>query len=167
MKHSWPVWQPNSTRASLSEPLNLRSYSSGNTLLTKPELRVHLNYGSIQLYTVIQSYITALQATVKELTSQLARVEPLSRTGKSSVLYLLTREAADEEKRDLVNEVNNWKDVVQEKDAVIADKNKRIAELEQLGELSSHLLHRVVLILVPQSEIHATNSMSRSKGPKL
>jgi hypothetical protein len=70
---------------------------------------------------------------VKELNSQLARTEPLTRSGKSSVLHLLTREAADEEKRSIEKDLKRWKGVSQEKDAIIADKDKQIAELEQTG----------------------------------
>jgi hypothetical protein len=68
---------------------------------------------------------------IKELTAQAARVEPLTRSGKSSVLYLLTREAADEEKRIVEKDLARLKDMVTEKDAIIADNNKQIAGYQQ------------------------------------
>ncbi|KAN0077189.1 hypothetical protein V8E55_011044 [Tylopilus felleus] len=70
-------------------------------------------------------------ALIKELTSQLARVEPLSRTGQAVALHFLTREAADEEKRAAEQDISRLKEVIKAKDTVIDEKNKRIAELEQ------------------------------------
>jgi hypothetical protein len=70
---------------------------------------------------------------IQELTSQLARVEPLARSGKTSLLHFLTRDAADEEQRGLEDQVNRWKDIASAKDAIIAEKEKRIAELERAG----------------------------------
>lgn len=67
------------------------------------------------------------------MNSQLARTEPLTRSGNSSVLHLLTRDAADEEKRLIEKELVRWKDVSKEKDGIIMDKDSRIAELEQAG----------------------------------
>lgn len=59
----------------------------------------------------------------------------MARSGKTSLLHFLTRDAADEEQRGLENEVNHWKDIAQAKDAVLAEKDRRIAELERLGGL--------------------------------
>ena len=73
----------------------------------------------------------AQEALIKELTAQAARVEPLTRSGKSSVLYLLTREAADEEKRAVERDLARLKDIMKEKDATIAENDKRIAELQR------------------------------------
>lgn len=49
------------------------------------------------------------------------------------MLHLLTRDAADEEKRLIEKELVRWKDVSKEKDGIIMDKDSRIAELEQAG----------------------------------
>ncbi|KAG6376248.1 hypothetical protein JVT61DRAFT_2224 [Boletus reticuloceps] len=70
-------------------------------------------------------------ALVKELTSQLARIEPLSRTGQAVALHFLTREAADEEKRAVEQDISRLQEVIKAKDSVIDEKTKRIAELEQ------------------------------------
>lgn len=70
---------------------------------------------------------------IKELTSQLSRVEPLARTGQNVALHFLTREAADEEKRAMEQDMARLQDVIKHKDATIAERNKRIVELEQLG----------------------------------
>lgn len=85
------------------------------------------------------SVYLAQEALIKELTSQLAQKEPLTRAGKTSVLHLLTREAADEEKRLLEKELRWWKDVSDEKQQMLTQKDKRIAELEQIGFYSPTL----------------------------
>jgi hypothetical protein len=51
------------------------------------------------------------------------------------LLHFLTRDAADEEQRALENDVNRWKDIAKAKDAIIAEKDRRIAELERMGTL--------------------------------
>jgi hypothetical protein len=71
---------------------------------------------------------------IKELNSQLSLKEPLIRTGKTSILNLITREAADEEQRMMEKEVARWKDVAEEKEKRIIEKDLRIAELEQRGQ---------------------------------
>jgi len=81
-----------------------------------------------------EARIQTQESMIKELTSQLARVEPLSRPGKSSVLHLLTREAADEEQKVLEKELARWQDTSKGKDLTISEQAKRIAELEQLGK---------------------------------
>ncbi|KAG9318584.1 hypothetical protein JVU11DRAFT_676 [Chiua virens] len=69
---------------------------------------------------------------IKELTSQLARVEPLSRTGQAFALHFLTREAADEEKRVVEQDISHLQEVIKSKDSVINEKINRVSELEQL-----------------------------------
>ncbi|KAL0946748.1 hypothetical protein HGRIS_012926 [Hohenbuehelia grisea] len=66
-----------------------------------------------------------------ELTSQLARIEPLSRSGSSSVLHLMTREAADEEKRLLEQDIARLKENLAEKDRIISQRDKKIGDLLQ------------------------------------
>lgn len=51
------------------------------------------------------------------------------------MLHFLTREAADEEKEAIEREVGRWKDVVKDRDIRLADKDKRIAELEAQGKI--------------------------------
>ncbi|KAF8136468.1 hypothetical protein EV363DRAFT_1294090 [Boletus edulis] len=58
-------------------------------------------------------------ALVKELTSQLV------------ALHFLTREAADEEKRAVEQDISRLQEVIKAKDSVIDEKTNRIAELEQ------------------------------------
>lgn len=82
----------------------------------------------------------AQDALIKELTSQLARVEPLSRTGQAVALHFLTREAADEEKRAAEQDISRLQEVIKAKDGVIDEKTNRIAELEQSGQPTSIFL---------------------------
>lgn len=51
------------------------------------------------------------------------------------MLHFLTREAADEEKEAVEKEVSRWKDIVKQKDAQLAEKDERIAGLEEQGAL--------------------------------
>jgi hypothetical protein len=113
----------------------------------------------------------AQEKLIQELTSQLARVEPLARSGKTSLLHFLTRDAADQEQRGLENEVNRWKDIAKAKDAIIAEKDKRITELERAGSsyhaFFDHTCGCKLFCIALQSEMLATNSMRRSNGLKL
>ncbi|EIN07183.1 hypothetical protein PUNSTDRAFT_126991 [Punctularia strigosozonata HHB-11173 SS5] len=67
---------------------------------------------------------------IKELTSQIARVEPLARgqAGPAAV-HFLTREAVDEEKRQAERDRDKWKEESEGKDAIIIQKDREIAEL--------------------------------------
>ncbi|KAJ6630578.1 hypothetical protein B0H10DRAFT_835499 [Mycena sp. CBHHK59/15] len=58
--------------------------------------------------------------------------EPLSKEGKSSVLHLITREAADAEKHSAEEQVAYWKGVADAKDRQIVEMDQRIAELKQI-----------------------------------
>jgi hypothetical protein len=69
-----------------------------------------------------------------ELTKRLSGSQPLARTGKGSVLNLLTRETADEEKRSLEKEIDRLKRLAKEKESVATQRDARMAELEQMGE---------------------------------
>ncbi|TDL25043.1 hypothetical protein BD410DRAFT_896611 [Rickenella mellea] len=67
---------------------------------------------------------------IQELTSQLARVDALTREGKTSTLHFLTREAAEEERRGIEREVERLKDQLKQKDVVIAERDRKIVEHE-------------------------------------
>ncbi|EGO21082.1 hypothetical protein SERLADRAFT_441471 [Serpula lacrymans var. lacrymans S7.9] len=71
------------------------------------------------------------KSLVKELTSQLARVEPLARTAQTAALHFLTREAADEEKRTLEEEMEQLRSVVKKKDNLLTEKTGQINDLEK------------------------------------
>lgn len=71
---------------------------------------------------------------INELTTQLTKIKALGGSEKSYTLHFLTREAADEEKEAVEREVGRWKDVVKQKDAQLAEKDKRIADFEDEGE---------------------------------
>ncbi|PFH54148.1 hypothetical protein AMATHDRAFT_135780 [Amanita thiersii Skay4041] len=75
--------------------------------------------------------LTAQEVLIKELTSQLAQKETLTLKGKDSILHMITREAADEEKRLLEKELAQLKDVLAGKTQKLKEKDKLIAELEQ------------------------------------
>jgi hypothetical protein len=108
----------------------------------------------------------AQEALIKELTSQAARVEPLTRSGKTSVLYLLTREAADEEKRIVERDLARLRDMMKEKDDVISQNDKRVSDLQQAGKQihrysSNRYLRMNFLVQDLRSELKA--EIERSK----
>ncbi|KAL0066436.1 hypothetical protein AAF712_006478 [Marasmius tenuissimus] len=79
--------------------------------------------------------IETKEKLINELNSALAKVEPLSKSGKSSVLNLLTREAADEEKKGILHQVSKLKEAVAQRDVAIQEKDKLIKEKEDLERI--------------------------------
>jgi anaerobic ribonucleoside-triphosphate reductase len=51
--------------------------------------------------------------------------------GRGSTVHFLTREAADEEKRVLEERLEKAKEALRQKDAIIKDKDARIAALDE------------------------------------
>jgi hypothetical protein len=84
--------------------------------------------------TSLISFQSAQERLIKQLTSQLALKEPLTRNGKTSILNLITREAADEEQQAMEQEVARWKELAEERKKLMGQKDQKIAELEQRGE---------------------------------
>jgi len=87
---------------------------------------------------------------IKELTSQLARVDHLTKTGQTAAVQFLTREAADEEKRGAEEEVTRLREVIKQKDRMLVEKDKKIAELEESAlqirrELDTEIAHSKAL----------------------
>jgi hypothetical protein len=85
-------------------------------------------------YLYLTRKLPAQQSVIDELTKRLSESQPLARTGKGSVLNLLTRETADEEKRALEKEIDRLKRSAKEKDGIASQRDTRIAELEQMGK---------------------------------
>ncbi|KAG7448039.1 uncharacterized protein BT62DRAFT_1003814 [Guyanagaster necrorhizus] len=77
------------------------------------------------------SKMEAQDAIIRELTSNLAKKEPLMREGKTSMLHLMTREAVDEEKETLERDVQRYKGRVEVCDRDLKEKDKRILEQDQ------------------------------------
>lgn len=73
----------------------------------------------------------AQEELIKELTTQIARLTPMLKEGRASTVHFLTREAADEEKRILEERLEKAKEALMQKDAVIKDKDARIAALNE------------------------------------
>ncbi|EJD05685.1 uncharacterized protein FOMMEDRAFT_153019 [Fomitiporia mediterranea MF3/22] len=82
---------------------------------------------------VYESRLQTQEEMIQELTSQLARVDALTREGKTSTLHFLTREAADEERRGVERQVEKLKQALKEKDRVIGEKDATIDG--QAGEI--------------------------------
>ncbi|KAK0483876.1 hypothetical protein IW261DRAFT_985574 [Armillaria novae-zelandiae] len=77
------------------------------------------------------SKMEAQDALIRELTSNLAKKEPLIREGKTSVLHLMTREAVEEEKETLERDVQRYKGRMEVCDRDLKEKDKKILEQEQ------------------------------------
>ncbi|KAI0283080.1 hypothetical protein BGY98DRAFT_32111 [Russula aff. rugulosa BPL654] len=93
---------------------------------------------------------SAKEELIKELTVQIARLNPMLKEGRDSTVHFLTREAADEEKRILEERLEKAKETLKQKDAVIKDKDARIAALnEQLettqADLKAEIAHSQTL----------------------
>ena len=73
----------------------------------------------------------AQEELIKELTTQIARISPMFEQGRGSTVHFLTREAADEEKRVLEERLEKSKEALKQKDAIIKDKDARIAALNE------------------------------------
>jgi hypothetical protein len=95
-------------------------------------------------------------------------VEPLIRSGKSSVLYLLTREAADEEKRIIEKELAQWKDRAKDKDDIIDQNEGKIKELQQTGKPYDFFdgKHEMTNLRPSQPAISASNSKRKLRETK-
>lgn len=79
---------------------------------------------------------SAQEELIKELTAQISRLNPMLKEGRDSTVHFLTREAADEEKRILEERVEKAKEALKQKDAVIKDKDNRIAALNEQLEMT-------------------------------
>ncbi|KAK0196865.1 hypothetical protein F5146DRAFT_1013264 [Armillaria mellea] len=77
------------------------------------------------------SKMEAQDALIRELTSNLAKKEPLIREGKTSVLHLMTREAVEEEKETLERDVQRYKGRMEVCDRDLKERDKKILEQEQ------------------------------------
>lgn len=65
---------------------------------------------------------------IKELTSQLARVDNLTVEGKTSTLHLITQETADEERRGVERQNEALKQALRERDQEIQKRDMTIQE---------------------------------------
>ena len=76
--------------------------------------------------------VLAQDELIKELTIQIARLSPWLKEDRGpTVHHFLTREAADEEKHMLEERLEKSKEALRQKDAVIKDKDARIAALNE------------------------------------
>ena len=75
---------------------------------------------------------------IQELEAQLARLQSPTKAGSSWTLQFLTREAADDEKKVLLEENKRLKEAIKQRDATIASKEKQISEA--LEEGTSYIL---------------------------
>ena len=73
----------------------------------------------------------AQEELIHELTTQVSRLTPMLKEGRTSTLPLLTNEAANKEKRNLEEHLRVVQEELRQKDVVIKDKDTRIAALNE------------------------------------
>lgn len=78
----------------------------------------------------------AQEEMIQELTSQLARVDHLTREGKTTTLHLITRDAADEEREGVERQCEALRAALREKDSEIQQREAVIAEKSTESEHS-------------------------------
>ncbi|KAF9448868.1 hypothetical protein P691DRAFT_775094 [Macrolepiota fuliginosa MF-IS2] len=78
-----------------------------------------------------EAKIRAAEEVTQALTEQLTKKQPLAGTGKSSILHLITREAAEEERQGLDKEIAKLKSDLDDTLKKLASKDKIIEELNQ------------------------------------
>lgn len=84
---------------------------------------------------------------IEELTAQLSKLQTSSKSDKSYTLQFLTREAAEEEKQALREENIRLKEVIKQREATIASKDKQMHALEDEGSKPICLISVLPLIL--------------------
>ncbi len=67
----------------------------------------------------------------RALTTQLTKKQPLAGTGKSSIVHIVTREAAEEERQALDKEIAKLKAELAEATNKLSLKDQEIAELKK------------------------------------
>ncbi|KAJ8501688.1 hypothetical protein ONZ51_g443 [Trametes cubensis] len=77
------------------------------------------------------------ESLIEELTAQLSKLQSSSKSGGKSqtTLHFLTREAAEEEKQALREENVRLKEVIKQRDATIASKDKQIQTLQDEAKI--------------------------------
>jgi hypothetical protein len=78
--------------------------------------------------------VAAQETLIHDLNTRLARVEPVTRSGKSTILEFLSRDAVEQEKECLSKDITKLKATVTEKNDFIAKNNDKIADLEKRRE---------------------------------
>ncbi|KAL5529355.1 hypothetical protein ACEPAG_5340 [Sanghuangporus baumii] len=116
---------------------------------------------------VYESRIQAQEEMIQELTSQLARVDSLTREGKISTLHFLTREAADEERRGVERQVEKLKQALRDKDKVIAEKDATINnQAEEILQIQKELTAEIERSKsLASSRTNGREALSKSRTP--
>lgn len=76
----------------------------------------------------------AAEEVNKALTEQLTKKQPLAGIGKSSILHLITREVAEEERQTLDKEVVRLKSELEDAMKKLSVKDQQIVALRQTGK---------------------------------
>lgn len=110
----------------------------------------------------------AQEEMIQELTSQLARVDSLTKEGKISTLHFLTREAADEERRGVERQVEKLKQALRDRDKTISERDATINSQAEESRFDRACPSRLRITLVsPHKFVHYNESCPRkSKGAK-
>jgi len=81
-------------------------------------------------------------ALIKDLTTKLARKDPLFRAGKSAGFDIMTRDEAEKEMEELQATLKQYKEVLKERDRQLKEKDEQAEELRQEGQTPLLILHQ-------------------------
>jgi len=73
-------------------------------------------------------------ALIKDLTTKLARKDPLFRAGKSAGFDIMTRDEAEKEMEELQATLKQYKEVLKDRDRQLKEKDEQAEELRQEGQ---------------------------------
>lgn len=104
-------------------------------LRRKPETYVRVSGCGL---TTLSSSSLGKESLIQELTERLTKLQTPggTHTNQTFNLHFLTREAADEEKRHLLEEITRLKDLVKQRDAWLSGRDQQIVALR---DESKHL----------------------------
>ena len=106
-----------------------------------------------------------------------AKLIEASTSGKPYMLHFLSREAADEEKKEIEKELARWKEVVKQRDVQLIEKDKQIAGLENQSEcflLGIEPIYKLCLFDFPdtllnrelQAEVERAKTLKVKNSPR-
>ena len=90
------------------------------------EARLKGVFASLDDTCILLFNVSLVQETLLE---EQAKLIVASTSGQPYMLHFLSREAADEEKKEVEKEVARWKEVVKQRDVKLAQKDEQITEL--------------------------------------
>ncbi|KAI0797568.1 hypothetical protein C8Q75DRAFT_728846 [Abortiporus biennis] len=99
-------------------------------------LQIRITEPEAALEKLKEAYEARLTTQSEMIETQAKLVASLGSGNSGQVPYFLSREKVEEEKKDLRNEIARWKETVNERNAIIKEKDKQYAELQTQLEVT-------------------------------